>query len=107
MKATTHVEAQWLHCFRDCGSAAHCSRRPVEGRKKSVAEALDLAPAKSRELLPNRVVMPVKQALPFPVAKLGRSLCRFDDVSEQDCRKAPGPLQSPCATRSGTPPFPQ
>src|SRR6476661_7317770 len=99
MEATAHLQAQGLDCFGDSGGAAHRPRWPVERRKKSVPEALDLAPSKYRELLPYRVVMLVEQALPFPVPEFRRPLSRLDDVGEQDGRKHPVCLDLPARPR--------
>src|ERR1051326_5040490 len=87
MEAAAYVEAHRLACFRNCGGAAYRPGGSIKCRKKSIAKALDLAPTKSRQLLPHRFVMPIQQGLPVPVSQLGPSLCRLKDVSEQDSSK--------------------
>src|SRR5262249_48468889 len=89
METTPDIDAEWAHLVDDRRGAAHGTGRTVKGRKKPVAQGLDLTTAKPSELLAHRIVMAVEQIAPSSVAKLRRPSRRVDDVSEQHRRQHP------------------
>src|SRR5262249_44392137 len=87
--SNTHVYAQRVDGLNDRGSAAHGARRPVECREKAIAEGLDRAATKTRELLAHHSVVVIDQGAPLPVAKLSGPLRRFDNIREHHrCKHA-------------------
>src|SRR5215471_16379387 len=64
MEPATHLDAQRAHPLDDCRSATHSTGGTIKGREKSIAQSLDLPPAKPSQLLADRLVVAVQQHAP-------------------------------------------
>jgi hypothetical protein len=81
--ANAHLDAQIARRPGDRQRAAQRARRgAVERREEAVADGLDLAPFKARELLAHLLVVAREQVAPAPVAERRRVRRRVDDVGE-------------------------
>src|SRR6516164_10748993 len=99
METASDLDAERPYLLGDRRGAAHGASGSVEGCEKAVAEALDRAPAKARDLLPRPLVVEIENLPPSAVAEFDEPSCRTDDVSEENCRQ--NPIQLCLAARSG------
>src|ERR1700722_7333635 len=74
--------------LRAAAVIASALRRAREGGQEAVADGLDLAPAKARELIAHVAVVLGQQVAPAPVADPGRVRGRVDDVGEHHCQQS-------------------
>jgi hypothetical protein len=89
MEAAAHLNTKWPEFLDNCGSAAHSAGWAIKGGEKAVAERFDLSPAEAGQFLAHRLVMSCQQNAPIPVAELGRTSARSNDIREQHGREHP------------------
>jgi hypothetical protein len=87
MDASTHLHVETLDSTDDSSTTTHGPCGTVKGSKKTVTGRVDLSAPVALELLAYKeMVMPDKLS-PRPIADLGCSLSRVDDVREENCGK--------------------
>jgi len=84
METGSYFDAQAPHSVADCPGAADRARRAVEGGEEAITCSVDLAPPEPLELAPNDGPVPLEQLAPTPIAELGGSFRRADDICEED-----------------------
>jgi hypothetical protein len=87
VQAGADFEAERVHDLDDRLRAVNRSGGPVEAGDEAIAGGVDLAAAEADQLAPNEFMVPFEQLAPSPVAELGRSSGRTDDVGEEHCRQ--------------------
>src|SRR5688572_3777161 len=89
MQTCPYLEAQVASSISDRLGAADRPGGAVERRQEPVAGRIDLAAPETPQLSSDQLVVLREQLFPRGVPKLGGSLCRSDNVGEEDGREYP------------------